>query len=72
MIASTSTRLVAAASAALGLMTLAACNRTPDATEPVSAAATTCDRQCLIGVADTYVAALVAHVRSLCGCSFGK
>jgi hypothetical protein len=61
MIASTSTRLVAAASAALGLMTLAACNRTPDATGPAATAATTCDRQCLIGVADTYVAALVAH-----------
>jgi hypothetical protein len=61
MIASTSTRLVAAASAALCLMTLAACNRTPDATGPAATAATTCDRQCLIGVADTYFAALVAH-----------
>lgn len=63
MIASNPTRLISTAAAALGLLALGACSRTPDAAKPAStaAAAPTCNRQCLIGVADTYVAALVAH-----------
>lgn len=58
----TETRHRVAALVSLGLLGLAGCAKAPDAASPAAAPASAgCNRQCLIGVTDAYVAALVAH-----------
>jgi hypothetical protein len=57
----TSFRIFAATAATVALLALNACSKPADTTAVPSPAAAGCNRQCLIGVTDTYVAALVAH-----------
>ncbi len=62
-------RLLATTTALAGLvLTLGACNKAADEQKPAAtpaAPAAACDRQCLIGATDAYVAAIVAHDPSM-------
>jgi hypothetical protein len=50
-----------AVAATVAMLTLGACGKSSDTATADSAAATACNRQCLIAATDAYVAALVAH-----------